>query len=152
MIAATAKDMEILVKDLLDAVRIEAGHLTLRRASQQPGEIVARVVEILKPLAVEKRILLELHADRGLPDISVDSIRIRQVFQNLIGNAIRFTPEDGRITVEISQQDDSVAFCVRDTGPGIAPDHLPHIFDRFWQAERDAPRASRLSPRSLWRS
>ena len=67
---------------------------------------------------------------------SADTARLLQVLSNLVGNAIKFTPRGGVITVRIEPLGDEVRFAVRDTGPGIAPDQVPHIFGRFWQANR----------------
>jgi signal transduction histidine kinase len=71
-----------------------------------------------------------------IPDIWGDRDRLLQVFENLIGNAIKFTKPGGRITVGAASRDHQVIFRVADTGSGIAPENLPHVFDRFWQATR----------------
>jgi signal transduction histidine kinase len=83
---------------------------------------------------------LRLAPARDLPDVWVDRERLLQVFENLIGNAMKFTQSGGRITVgaEVSQQE--VHFWVKDTGAGISPEDLPHVFDRFWQAAAGAGR------------
>jgi signal transduction histidine kinase len=65
-----------------------------------------------------------------------DRVRVLQVFSNLIGNALRFTPEGGRVTVRARREGARVAFHISDTGKGIAPEHLPHLFDRYWQVKR----------------
>jgi signal transduction histidine kinase len=88
-------------------------------------------------MALAKRIRVDLTAPPGLPPVEADRARMIQVFSNLVGNAIKFTPPDGRIEVAIHDTESgSVSFSVRDTGTGIAPDALPHVFDRYWQPEQ----------------
>lgn len=70
----------------------------------------------------------------GRPTIRVDRERFFQILSNLIGNAVKFTPEEGTITVRAARKGDEIEFSVADSGPGIAPEHLPHIFDRYWRA------------------
>jgi len=74
----------------------------------------------------------------GLPPVVADRERVLQVFTNLGGNALKFTPENGRVEIRASGRGAAVEFAVRDTGPGIASEDLPHIFDRFWQAQKTA--------------
>src|SRR4030095_8300070 len=87
-----------------------------------------------RPLASSSSLELRVDVDRDLPDIWGDRDRLLQVFENLIGNAIKVTNAGGRITVGAISRDHEVIFRVADTGPGIAPENLPHVFDRFWQA------------------
>jgi signal transduction histidine kinase len=79
---------------------------------------------------------MQLDVERELPDIWADQHRLLQVLENLIGNAIKFTPAGGRITVGASPGEREVLFRVSDTGCGISPTDLPHVFDRFWQARK----------------
>jgi signal transduction histidine kinase len=79
---------------------------------------------------------LQLQTPRELPPLWADRDRLSQVFENLIGNALKFSVGGGRITVGAAVREDEVLFSVRDTGAGIQPEHLPHLFDRFWQARR----------------
>lgn len=95
-------------------------------------------LELLGPLAAAKRIALVTDLSPALPNVVADRERILQVFSNLGGNAIKFTREDGRIEIRAIVRDATVEFAVRDTGPGIAPEDLPHIFDRFWQSRKTA--------------
>jgi signal transduction histidine kinase len=67
--------------------------------------------------------------------VRADRTRVAQVLNNLVGNALKFTPPGGEVSVEVAREGDEARFCVRDTGPGIKTEDLPHIFDRFWQAE-----------------
>jgi PAS domain S-box-containing protein len=123
-----------LIQDLLDVARIEAGHLTVQRAPCHPRDLLDRALEMLRPGAEKALIDLTSTLEPGLPQIEADRERILQVFSNLIGNAIKFTSTGGRVGLRASRCGDDVCFSVTDTGPGIATDHLPHLFDRFWQA------------------
>jgi signal transduction histidine kinase len=98
--------------------------------------VAVEAVEAQKALAASSSIVLRLDAPEHLSDIFADRHRVLQVFENLIGNAIKFTPAEGLITVGVVPRADSVMCYVRDTGRGIPPDELPHLFDRFWQARR----------------
>jgi signal transduction histidine kinase len=91
-----------------------------------------------KALAASNRLQLKSDVAPDLPPVLVDRHRILQVLNNLIGNAIKFTPPGGAVTVRVQQTEDDIQFCIEDTGSGIAPDEIPHIFDRFWQARKTA--------------
>lgn len=124
-----------LIEDLLDIVAIEEGKLSIRRSALEPAAIIHEMLDALKPQAEDKRLFLEASAAPNLPLISGDHDRILQVLSNLIGNALKFTPEGGRVSVRVAEQGDTVAFSVRDTGPGIPEGQRQHLFDRFWQAD-----------------
>jgi PAS domain S-box-containing protein len=128
--------MERLVNDLLDVKRLEAGQLTLQRRAQPPASLLTEVVDMIGSLAEEHGQTLVCTADEGLPDVAVDRPRMMQVLQNLLGNAIKFTPAGGRIELRAEGGNGVVRLSVSDTGPGIPQAHLPYIFDRFWQARR----------------
>jgi signal transduction histidine kinase len=124
-----------LIQDLLDITRIEAGALSVAAHVARPELLVGDALDAMQPTATEAGIRLEYQKDGTLPAVCADRERILQVFTNLIGNAIRFTPRDGAITLSATRAGEThVRFSVRDTGSGIAPDQLPHVFDRFWQA------------------
>ncbi len=134
MVQRSATQMSRLIDDLLDVTRMEAGHLPVEPRPHAVGALVAEAVESAGPFAAHKAIRL----GTAIPDpslrILVDRGRILQVFANLIGNAVKFTPESGRITIAAESSGAMVRFSVSDTGPGIPADALPRIFDRFWQA------------------
>jgi signal transduction histidine kinase len=89
----------------------------------------------MTPTAAAAQVTLTCQADPDLPDVMADSQRLQQVFSNLIGNAVKFTPAGGAVEVTARANGPlSVRFAVRDSGQGISEEHLPHIFDRFWQA------------------
>jgi signal transduction histidine kinase len=97
------------------------------------GALVTEAVEMLRPLAASSAIELTLEAAPELPHVSADPHRIQQVLSNLIGNAIKFTPRGGRITVSTEPVAGELRVAVSDTGPGIPAEQLPHIFGHFWQ-------------------
>jgi PAS domain S-box-containing protein len=139
----SALRMDRLISDLLDASTIEAGRLSLETAAQSVDQIVRDAVEALEAPAAQKRVKLEVIGGSDL-GVFCDRGRMLQVFTNLIGNATKFTPEGGSITVRVEPRDQEVWFFVTDTGPGIPEDQLPRLFDRYWQAKRTARLGSGL--------
>jgi PAS domain S-box-containing protein len=134
LIRDAALQMDRLIQDLLDITRVETGRLGI---SPQPVTTIALIegaLRTLRPLVEEARLRLETDLPASLPRVNADPERIGQVLSNLIGNAIKFTPSGGRIRVSASEQGDAVRVSVSDTGSGIAPERLPHIFDRYWQS------------------
>jgi signal transduction histidine kinase len=133
-----------LVGDLRLLSLAEAGQLKLERQEIEPGGFIQQVAERAKSQANQKNIQLETDIQADLPDIQVDSDRITQVLNNLISNALRYTPEGGTITVQASFPSDgsSLRVSVTDTGPGIDPENLPFVFDRFYRADKSRTRSS----------
>ena len=127
--------MRRLVADLLDAVRIQTGRLTLDCESVTLGSIVDQAEEMGRPLAAERHIQLEAHATDRSVRLRVDRARVQQVLGNLLGNAVKFTSEGGRIVLDGKVENGSAVFRVRDTGVGIAPERLPRVFEQFWQGD-----------------
>jgi signal transduction histidine kinase len=125
--------------DLLDASSIDAGQFTVSRAPHEAAELVQEIRDLLQPLGDEKSIALECVLADSVPEVHIDAGQIQRVFSNLVGNAIKFTPEGGTITIGAALHGQDVHFSVSDTGPGIPPELLPHVFDRYWQA-RDGDR------------
>lgn len=136
--------MHRLIHDLLDMNAIEAGKLHVHRSAQEIAPLVDEVVETLRPLAHAKQIEIALEAPPELPVVHADRDRLFQVFSNLGGNAIKFTPSGGRVVIRVRQGDDTVEFDVADTGPGIPPGDLSRVFDRYWQAKKTANLGSGL--------
>jgi signal transduction histidine kinase len=136
IVKRAAGRMDRLIQDLLDVRRIEGGRLILERKAIDPKLVVGEAVELLRPIAQASSLRLETDVAREAPPVSVDPPRIQQVLSNLVGNAIKFTPAGGEISLRVAPVDSEVRFAVIDTGPGIAPDVLPHIFGRFWQGNR----------------
>ena len=136
VIQRAAKRMNRLIQDLLDVALMEAGQLTIERARLSAGGLIVEAVEMQRPLASSSSLELRVEVDPEVPEVWGDRDRLLQVFDNLIGNAIKFTKTGGRITVGAAARDDEVVFWVADTGCGIASENLPRVFDRFWQATR----------------
>jgi signal transduction histidine kinase len=128
--------MRRLVSDLLDAVRIQAGHLSLDLEPVPIGAIVEQAREMCRPMALERGLQFEVRATDPSMTVHVDRARIQQVLGNLLGNATKFTPNGGRVVLEARAEKGGVAFRVADTGIGIPEERLPHVFDRFWQGEQ----------------
>jgi PAS domain S-box-containing protein len=124
-----------LIGDLLDVARIESGRLALRIEPEALRPLLEEAVRLQQPLAAEKSLALRLELPGKLPPaVSADRDRVFQVFENLLGNAIKFTPPGGQITIRAEEHGGEVRFAVADTGPGIPADELPHLFAPFWQA------------------
>lgn len=134
IVRRAADRMNRMIQDLLDVKRMESGRLTMDARPESPAVLVNDTVDMLRPLATGSTIRLEADVPDLLPMVFADSARIQQVLSNLVGNAVKFTPRGGLVTVGAEQMDSEVRFCVIDTGPGIPAEQLPHIFGRFWQA------------------
>jgi signal transduction histidine kinase len=131
--------MQRLIEDLLEVSRFEQGTFSLQLAEHPVEELFAEAEQLLRPAAEAGGIDLRFAAAAGLPPLRVDGARVIQVISNLIGNAIKFTPEAGRVSVACDAAGEYLEVSVVDTGPGIPVDELPHIFGAFWQAD-DADR------------
>jgi len=128
--------MNRLIQDLLDVAKLEAGRAAIDAKPIDVAPLLREAYDMLAPLAAEKSIHMESTAQDGLPTITADAGRILQVLSNLVGNAIKFTPSGGRIVLRADRDPLGVRFSVRDTGPGIPPDHLTEIFAPLWQGNR----------------
>jgi PAS domain S-box-containing protein len=134
-IRSAALQMERLIRDLLDIRRIEAGRLRLVPRPEPVRILVEEAARAMRDVAAEQGVALETELGADLPElIRADADRVQQIFSNLIGNALRYTPFGGSITLTATPRDDGVEFAVVDTGPGIPAEDLPNVFDRFWQA------------------
>ena len=136
LIADAAEQMDGLIRDLLDVTRMDIGQLQLAPEATDPSELVEDALATLRPLVEEKKISLDIQIEEGLPPVQADSERVQQVMSNLVGNAIKFTPSGGTITITAERDDKDVIFSVSDTGRGIPEEHLPKVFDRYWQSTR----------------
>jgi PAS domain S-box-containing protein len=133
IIARAGSQMKRLIQDLLDVKRIESGRLVIEPRAVRASTLLCEAAEMLRPHAVANSLVLEVDAPADLPHVWADPQRIQQVLANLIGNAIKFTPKGGRIAMRASRMESEVRVIVADTGAGIPPDQLPHVFGQFWQ-------------------
>ncbi len=131
-----------LVDDLQDLALAEAGQLTLVRRPTALQGIVESMVQAMSPLASKQNLCVNVVLPADLPPVIVDAERIGQVLRNLVQNAFTHTPPGGEIIIEATTVDSMVAVEVRDTGQGIAAEHLPYIFDRFYRTDRSRSRAT----------
>jgi signal transduction histidine kinase len=130
-----------LVTDLQDLAMAEAGRLPLHRASVDLGSAVEAALASLRPLAAERGVRLRANVPETLA-VSADRERLGQILRNLLSNAVTHTPEGGEVTVAAGASKGTIEVAVRDTGPGIAPEHLERVFDRFYRADPARARAT----------
>ena len=139
VILRAADRMLRIINDLLDVAAIEAERLSMNKQRHPVGALIYEAIEMEELLALHKHLVLQSELPDGDSfEVICDHQRVLQVFANLIGNAIKFTKERGTITLRAVPSGDKALFSVSDTGPGIPPEQLPHIFDRFWQAGETA--------------
>jgi signal transduction histidine kinase len=131
------RQMNRLIGDLLDTVRMHAGKFTLDLEDVAVVVIFRQAVETFRPIAEKRGIYLEaVPPDDGVA-VRADPFRVSQIVGNIVGNALKFTPEHGNVTMRADANGNHVAIHITDTGPGIAPADIDHLFDDFWQARRN---------------
>ncbi|MGM9501421.1 hybrid sensor histidine kinase/response regulator [Desertifilum tharense IPPAS B-1220] len=130
-----------LVEDLLDVSKIVQGKITLKCRNANIALVIRRAVDTVGTLAAAKNIQVEMELDPAVEFTWADPDRLQQVVWNLLSNAIKFTPAQGRVTVILQQFSQEIAIQIRDTGKGISPEFLPHVFDRFRQADNSITRS-----------
>ena len=138
-IVRSSEQMSRLIEDLLDVTRIEAGRLSVTLRPLTATALVSDAADAARATLAAASLELDTACADALPPVLADADRILQVFSNLIGNAVKFTPPGGRVVLGAARDGDGVRFWVSDTGAGMAESTLDHIFDRFWQA-RDSDR------------
>ena len=136
--------LEAIIGDLLDLARLEGGGDRLRAEPVAVEDLFRRVADRHQPVLRDRNVTLDFDIADGTPRILGDAARLEQALQNIAFNAIRHTPSGGRVSLSASAAPDGVLITVRDTGPGIPAEHLPHVFDRFYKA--DAARAGTPVP------
>ena len=129
--------MDRLIRDLLDVSRMEAGGLRLERAAVPVAPLLSELCEQFEGAARSKGVRLECACATDVDRVLADRGRVLQALSNLVDNALRLTPAGGVVTVGASRSREYVELAVEDTGPGIPPDQLPHLFDRFGQGTRE---------------
>jgi PAS domain S-box-containing protein len=134
-IQTSVDEMQRLIADLLDFSRIQSGTFSVETHAEQLRRLVMTSIDGIRLLAETRRQTLEVDLSPNLPEVAVDADRIRQVMSNILGNAIKFTPAGGTIRVSARQQGDAVMVSIVDTGPGIPPEHLSKVFDKFWKGQ-----------------
>lgn len=136
-IEAAARRMNRLIADLLDVTRLEGGkRLPIEVTPVDPAELMREGEELFRAQAKTAAVTLDCQADDPLPAVRADRHRVMQVFSNLIGNSLKFTPADGRVIVRARLKGNHVVFSVSDTGSGIPKENLGDIFSPYWQAKR----------------
>jgi signal transduction histidine kinase len=143
MIERSTKSLAQLIDDLLDVSRIVAGKLRVERQPVDLGALVGAAAESARPGASARGVELLAHVTPGVPPVIGDAARLQQVAANLISNAVKFTPRGGRVEVTFGRVADGARLAVSDTGVGIEPEFLPHIFERFRQADSTSTRRYR---------
>jgi signal transduction histidine kinase len=139
VIDKNARAQAKLIEDILDVSRIITGKLRLELRPLDLESVIRAALEVIRPAAEAKNVELFSRADAGAT-VSGDPDRLQQVVWNLVSNAVKFTPEGGRVEVTLERVGTAAAIVVRDTGRGIEPDVLPHVFERFWQADSSPTR------------
>jgi two-component system sensor histidine kinase BaeS len=144
IVTEEAERLEHIIGDLLDLARLEGGGVAFSDDEVSVAALFGRIRDRHAQTVSAKRIALETIGADAVPVVQGDANRLEQAVQNLVANAIRHTPEGGRVEVRAEAVDGAVRLAVTDTGPGIPEEHLPHIFDRFYKA--DASRAGTSVP------
>ncbi len=137
----SAEELRELIEDLVDTSRIVTGNLRLDRREVPLLPLVRSCVESLRPSAQQKNLVIEQDLDPAAAVVRADPGRMQQVVSNLVANSIKFTPAGGTIRVRLRREGDEIELRVTDSGQGITADFLPHVFDRFGQAEPSSRRA-----------
>jgi signal transduction histidine kinase len=133
-----------LRQDLLDVASIEAGQLSILREPIDVRDLLESASEHAMPLAAEKGIRLLSSADPDLPELDADRDRLLQTLGNLLGNAIKFTPAEGEVALHADLTSEGIRISVSDSGPGIAPENLPKVFESFWKVQSGNPHGAGL--------
>jgi PAS domain S-box-containing protein len=139
-IERSTKTLGQLIEDLLDVSRIVTGKLRLQARPVRLPAVVRAALEAVEPAALAKTVTLEVRIEPELPAVMGDPDRLQQVLWNLLSNGIKFTPKGGRVTVTVAGRNSEVMLTVADTGAGIKREFLPHVFERFRQAESSTNR------------
>jgi signal transduction histidine kinase len=130
---SVATRMGRLLMDLMDAARIDSGKLRIVKAWHDAYALAAEVLKSYQPLFASRKVTFTAKVPVGSAFAPLDYDRVIQVLSNLLGNALKFTPQNGTVSLEVEVHRDAIEFVVRDTGPGIETAAVPHIFEKFWQ-------------------
>ncbi len=127
--------LSTLINDLHELAQAEARQLPLNKQATDIAQLVKDVTAVFKTAALSKQINLQVELLGAIPPLNVDASRMRQALHNLLDNALRHTPENGRIRITVEQKETDLHIQVTDSGTGIRPEDLPHVFDRFYRAD-----------------
>ncbi len=139
-----AQRADRLIRDLLEVNAIETGRFSIQRRRMEAADLILAALESQQGLAADASVIIATDLSPELPLVEADEERLLEVLENLIGNSVKFTAPGGSITVGAARHGEAILVSVKDTGSGIAPDQLPHIFDRFWQAQKAHRRGTGL--------
>lgn len=128
--------MQRMIVDLIDLSRVHEDRLVIKTLPEAVPAILNEVASQLAPIAADKGVELAVLAEPGLPEARCDRERVIQILNNLMSNAIRYTPKGARIELRAANAESELVVSVRDQGPGIAEQDLPHLFERFWQGKK----------------
>ena len=129
-----------LINDLLDLVRLESGRMEVKREPMEMNAFLRGIASAAQQMADNKTISLEIYVEPDFGAVQVDRDKLEKVVLNLVINALKFTPKGGRVKIEVKKKEKDFVLTVADTGIGIAAKNLPHVFDRFWQADGTSKR------------
>lgn len=141
-IVKSAEEQQALIEDLMDTTRITSGKMRLEMESFPLVPLVQKVINLTRPAASAKGLKLEIDLESAVGTVRADALRLQQILVNLLNNAVKFTPEGGRIKVTMRRVGTDVEIQVADTGQGISPEFIDRIFERFTQADNAAIRTN----------
>jgi len=136
-----AARLQRLVNDLQELSRVEANAIELRRQPLAIETVIRQCTDRLRPQFEDKGVALTLDIPPSLPLVPADEDRLSQILVNLIGNALQYTPADGSVRISATHTNTAVSIAITDTGVGIPPEHLPHLFTRFYRVDKSRSRA-----------
>lgn len=136
--------MERLISDLLDHTKLEAGKLVLEQKECDPLKFISELIEQYRPMAQSKKVRISASLIENGRPICCDQGRVEQVISNILGNALKFTPEGGEIHISMQYRQEDIVVSVKDNGYGMSTDQLEHVFDRYWQVKDTARQGTGL--------
>ena len=136
------QNLSVLIDDLFEMAQLDAGGLKLERMPSSMTDLISDTLESFSELAAQAGVHLEGSVSQGIDPVLMDVQRIGRVLNNLVDNALRHTPAGGTVSITTSRSEDGVRVEVADSGEGIAPEVLPHVFDRFYRGDQSRSRAT----------
>jgi len=136
------RSLSALIDDLFQMSQLDAGGLQLDRAESSLADLISDTLESFSELAARQHITLEGYAESNIDPVFMDTQRVGRVLNNLVSNALRHTPPEGRVEVNARRTTSGVEVSVRDSGEGIRPEDLPHVFERFYRGEKSRSRTT----------